>query len=285
MGVALITGCSSGFGLLSAVTLARHGFSVVATMRNVAKRGRLDEACTKAGVKVIVVPLDVNDPASMHAGVAQAEREAGPVEVLVNNAGYGVGGFVHDLSMDEIRAQMETNFFGAVAMVKAVLPGMVARRAGRIINVSSIAGRMSLPVMGAYSASKFALEGFTEALRAELLPFGVYASLVEPGTFKTDIFFDNRRVAAAGKDPGSPFVKMSARMEKLVDGLLQRNRQDPQWVADVILKAATARKPRLRYLVGWDALAQGTLKRFGPWPLIERVIQSQTKLREHLPDR
>jgi NAD(P)-dependent dehydrogenase (short-subunit alcohol dehydrogenase family) len=276
--VALVTGCSSGFGLLASVSLARHGFSVVATMRTLGKRGRLDEALAAAGATATVLSLDVTSPESIGEAVARTEADVGPVSVLVNNAGYGVGGFVHDLTLPEIREQLETNFFGAVAMVKAVLPGMLSRGEGRIVNVSSIAGHLALPAMAAYSASKWAMEAFSESLRTEVRPFGLWVSLVEPGTFRTDIFDGNRRVAAAGRDPSSPYVRMSERMERIVDEMLRKNRQDPQWVADAIVRAATARRPRLRYLVGTDARAQALLKRLLPWPVLEWAILRQTQL-------
>lgn len=283
--VALVTGCSSGFGLLASVTLARHGLDVVATMRDPGKRGRLDEAMARAGARCEVVALDVTDEGSIREAFATVARERGPVELLVNNAGYGCGGFAHDLSMQELRAQLETNFFGAVACAKAVLPAMIARRSGRIINVSSIGGLLALPVMSAYSASKFAIEAWSESLRIEAMPFGVWVSLIEPGTFKTDIFDGNRRVAAAGRDPGTPYLRMSERMEQMVDQMLSKNRQDPQWVADAILEAATTARPRLRYLVGTDAKLQALLKRFVPWSVIERIILSQTRLGEFVPGK
>lgn len=283
--VALVTGCSSGFGLLASVALARHGFDVVATMRDPRKRERLDGAMANAGCRAEVAALDVTRAESVKEAFDRVASERGPVEVLVNNAGYGCGGFAHDLSMQELRDQLETNFFGAVACSKAVLPAMIARRSGRIINISSIGGLLALPVMSAYSASKFAIEAWSESLRLEALPFGVWVSLIEPGTFRTDIFDGNRRTAAAGRDPGTPYLRMSERMETMVDEMLAKNRQDPQWVAEAILEAATAARPRLRYLVGTDAKMQALLKRFVPWSVIERIILSQTRLRDFVPGR
>ena len=180
-------------------------------MRNLDRREALDQAFKAAGKMAQVRQLDVTDPDSIAACV----EASGQVDVLVNNAGFGIGGFVYDLTLDEIREQFETNFFGAVAMVKALLPGMVSRRQGRIINVSSANGLLAPPAMAAYSASKFALEGFSESLRAELRPLGISVVLIEPGMFKTPIFERNRRVAKAAESEDSPFYGRSRRRDGL----------------------------------------------------------------------
>lgn len=272
--VALVTGSSSGFGLLSSVELARRGHRVFATMRDPSRRGRLDEAAAAAGVAaaVEVVALDVKRPESIRTAVADVERRAGRIDVLVNNAGYGLGGFLEDVEMDELREQLETNFFGLVAVTKAVIPGMRERRRGRVINVSSIAGRIGNPAFSAYCASKWAVEGLSECLRLELLPYGVYVVLVEPGTYKTDIFDRNARVARRARDPSSPWYEATQRMEKLVRRILDRSTQDPNEVAQVIAHAATTRRPRLRYLVGRDAKGEALAKALLPHGVFERVV-------------
>lgn len=252
-------------------------------MRNLGKRARLDAALAKAKVTARVMTLDVTSEASRREALAAVDKDSGPIDVLVNNAGYGVGGFVHDLTLEEIRDQLETNFFGPVALCKAVIPVMIARRSGRIINVSSIGGRMALPVVGAYCASKFALEGFSESLRQELLPFGVFVTLVEPGTFRTDIFEQNRRDARNGRDPASPYFRMTERMEKLVMDRLAKATQDPQLVADAIAKAALVARPKLRYVVGRDAKGQAVLKDLMPFSVVEKLVASQVKLSDYLP--
>jgi len=262
---ALVTGAGSGFGLLTAVELARRGFRVVASLRDPGKAERLDAAAQAAGVTLHKVALDVTDERSF----APALREAGAVDVLVNNAGYGLGGFLEDVTMAELRAQFETNFFGLVALTKEVIPGMRERRRGKIINVSSISGRLAAPGVSAYCSSKFAVEGLSESLRHELSPYGVWVALVEPGTFKTDIFSRNRRVAKRSEDPSSPYHARSQKLDDVVDKILQRSHADPQRVADVIAKVALARRPALRYLVGRDARGEAFAKRFLPFRAVE----------------
>jgi NAD(P)-dependent dehydrogenase (short-subunit alcohol dehydrogenase family) len=258
----LITGCSSGFGLKAAVTFAKNGFRVFATMRNVSKRSALDAALQAAGVKAEVLALDVTDKASIDAAVATVLVQAGSIDVLVNNAGFGVGGSVEDMSMEDYRRQFDTNFFGLVAVTKAVLPHMRAKRAGRIINISSIGGRAANPFLSAYVASKFAVEGFSEALAFEASLFDVDVVLIEPGAFKTDILEANREFTAAARDPNSPYAAVSNAFIEKIDASLPKMADDPQKVADAILHAATVAKPRLRYLVGIDAKIMGAVHRW-----------------------
>ncbi len=276
--VALLSGCSSGFGLLAAIELARAGLRVFATMRDVRKRANLDASANTAGVSVEVIALDVTQQASIDQAVAEVEQRAGAIDVLVNNAGYGIGGFVEELSLAEIREQFETNFFGTVALTKAVLPGMRRRGGGRIVNVSSIGGRVAVPGLAAYCSSKFAVEGFTESLRYEALGDGIFVSLVEPGTYKTPIFEANRRVAAAADRPDAPHYQVMKRLEAEVDKLVARSTQDPHDVARTIARVATAKRPRLRYLVGKDARAQALAKRLLPDGAIEAAMVRITGL-------
>jgi NAD(P)-dependent dehydrogenase (short-subunit alcohol dehydrogenase family) len=263
----LITGCSSGFGLLTAVTAAKNGFRVFATMRNLAKRGRLDEALAKAGVQAEVLALDVTSAASIDATVAAVVGGAGRIDALVNNAGFGLGGFVEDVSLDDYRRQFETNFFGLVTLTKAVLPHMRRQRSGRIVNVSSIGGRIGNPGVSAYVASKFAVEGFSESLAIEAGLFDVKVVLIEPGTFKTEIFETNKDMAAGAKDPASPYFAVTRELGKKVDDLVARHGADPQQVADAILHALTTPRPKLRYLVGTDAKLQTLLRSIGGFGL------------------
>lgn len=295
--VALVTGSSSGFGLLSCVALARRGLRVFASMRDLDRSDRLDAAMAEAGVRCDKVRLDVTEPGSIASAMDSITREvrgdgrvAGdttstqtsgsgttnptlcPVDVLVNNAGYALAGMIEDVTMDELREQMETNLFGAVAVAKAVIPGMRERRRGRLINISSMSGRVGQPGLGAYAASKFALEGLSESLRHELLPHGVYVVLIEPGMFQTDIFERNRRVAARAFDPGSPNYSASMRMKAVIEGRLQRTSSDPRMVAEAVVNAVSSGRPRLRYPVGWDAAVLGAVERVVPFGLWERVV-------------
>jgi NAD(P)-dependent dehydrogenase (short-subunit alcohol dehydrogenase family) len=276
--VALVTGASSGFGLLASLELARRGLRVFASMRDLGRAERLREAAKASGVTVETVALDVTSPASIDAAVAEVTAKAVRVDVLVNNAGFGLGGFFEDVALDELREQFETNFFGLAAVTKAVLPGMRQRRAGRIINLSSISGRVGNPGLSAYCASKFAVEGLSEALRVELAPLGIHVVLVEPGTFKTEIFDRNRRVARRASDPTSPWYAQTRHLEAFVERLLARAAGDPADVARVIAHAATTPSPRLRYLVGKDAFGEALAKQFLPYRVVEKVILKYTGL-------
>ena len=189
---------------------------------------------------------------------------AGSIDVVVSNAGYGLGGFVEDVTLQELREQFETNFFGAVALAKAVLPAMRMRRSGRLIFVSSLNGLLGFPGLAAYCASKFALEGFVKSLRWEALPDGVYVSLIEPGTYPTAIFGTNRRVAAASLDPASPLYSRGRKLERVVLGRIVTSKRDPQKVGRAIARIALSSRPRLRYRVGVDAHITALARRFLP---------------------
>src|ERR1700758_1578844 len=201
--IAVITGTSSGFGVLTSVELAKAGFRVVATMRDLGRRQRLDQAVSTAGVgaKIDVRELDVTKFETMPSFVHGAVRDYGRIDVLVNNAGFPVAGFAEDIKLEELRQQFETNFFGAVALTKAVLPTMRQQRSGHIIQLSSIGGLQGAVTVSSYSASKHALEGWSESLRLELNPLGIKVVLVEPGAFQTDIW---TRSAVMGKEATTP---------------------------------------------------------------------------------
>lgn len=278
--LAVVTGASSGFGLLASVELARRGMRVCATMRDLGRAAALEQALRDAGVSARTVELDVVKPASVDRAFADIEHTDGPVDILVNNAGYALGGFVEDLSMAELREQLETNFFGLVQVTKRVIPGMRERRSGRIINITSISGRVALPGLGAYAASKFAVEGLSEALRHELRPHGVFVSVVEPGSYRTDIWDRNRRVAARTLDESSPNRAATQRLTERIDRRVATALGDPQDVARAIANVATARRPRLRYLVGKDAIAELVVNRALPWRAWERVLDRLTGINE-----
>ncbi|MBN8613170.1 MAG: SDR family oxidoreductase [Deltaproteobacteria bacterium] len=251
--VAVVTGASSGFGLLTSITLADLGFRVFATMRAIGRRDELDEAASRAGVDVDVVSLDVTDDRSVREAVARIEAAAGGIDVLVNNAGIAVAGLFEDLDVLELREQLETNVIGIVRTTQAVLPGMRARRSGRIINVSSAGGKLPTPMLSGYCGTKAAVDALSEALRIETKPFGISVSVVAPGTFKTAIFAQNRRVARRASDPESPFFDRNQRLERGVARMLAQNHANPQDVADAVVRAATDRRPSRYYRVGIDA--------------------------------
>jgi short-subunit dehydrogenase len=251
--VAVVTGASSGFGLLSSVSLARRGFRVFATMRAPDRRDALDDAAARAGVDLEVVALDVTDDRSVANAMRGIEAAAGGIDVLVNNAGIAVAGLFEDLDLDELREQLETNLLGLVRTSQAVMPGMRERRAGRIVNVSSAGGRLPTPMLSGYCGTKAAVDAVSEALRIEARRFGIFVSVIAPGTFKTAIFAQNRRVAQRASDPESTFYEYNQRLERGVARMLESNHADPQRVADAVVLAATARRPSRYYRVGTDA--------------------------------
>ncbi|PRP97709.1 3-oxoacyl-[acyl-carrier-protein] reductase FabG [Enhygromyxa salina] len=254
-GTALVTGSSSGFGLRTCVALCARGFKVYASMRELGRAGELRRALQASGFgseRVEFVTLDVTDADQREALVEQILDAEGAVDVLVNNAGQMLTGFAEELDEAALRAQFEVNFFGLVRLTQALLPAMRERRHGRVINVSSIVGRSAIPGHAGYCASKFALEGWSESLRYELVPFNVFVCLVEPGLFPTQIFARNRNQVES--EPGSVYGRLKTGLDagtRQLQKLLAR--ADPDDVAQVIAKLALAERPRLRHLVGVDA--------------------------------
>ena len=260
MAVVLITGCSSGFGLLAALHFARKGDTVYATMRDTAKAGALEAARDKESLPIHVVPLDVTDDASVANAVRQVVAEAGRIDVLVNNAGIGIHGPIEDTDVAEVKEIFETNVFGAMRAVNAVAPTMRQQGSGTIVNVSSLAGRVVAPFGGIYSASKYAVEALSEALHYELHPFGIRVVVIEPGGFETR-FGDNRRVSSRFTE-GSAYLDLERRFEASLERLPGRGGPgDPQVVAEAIYNAVQDKEPKLRYLVGQDAEMIGGLRK------------------------
>lgn len=275
--IALITGCSSGFGLLTSVEMAKAGFRVVATMRNLARREALDRAADEARVSglIDVRALDVTNFDVLPGFAHTVVRDYGRVDVLVNNAGFVLAGFAEDIQMEELRTQFETNFFGAVAMSKAVLPIMRKQGSGHIIQVSSIVGLNGTISVSSYSASKHALEGWTESLRMEVRSLGIKVVLVEPGAYKTDIW---TRGAVMGKDAVKDSSPNFQRGLKMRESIKKIRKRDPIEVARTIVRIAQNPNPKMRYLVGSDAKIQLALKRMLPWKWHERVVANFLKI-------
>jgi len=266
----LITGTSTGFGMETALYLAERGFQVYATMRDLARRSELDAEAARRHAAVQVLRLDVTEPGSIREAVETVVRESGGVYGLVNNAGLFLRGYFEDLTDAEIRRVFETNLFGTMAVTRAVLPHMRAARRGRIIVISSVAGRVGAPAGSAYSSSRFAQEGFAESLYQELQPLGVYVTLIEPGITKTESWTLDRGVAAKARDPVSPYYPWFCRSEQLFDRAMQTSPITPRDVAKAVYKALTAARPRLRYIVGRRAELVVTLRRYLPDKLFER---------------
>lgn len=252
--VAVVTGCSTGNGLETSLLLAKNGFFTYATMRNLDKSTRIKEIANKDNLSLGVLQLDVTDDKSVADAVTMIGNRHQRIDVLVNNAGYEHHGAVEELSMDEIRAQFETNFFGAVRVMKAVLPIMRKQRSGTIVNVSSIGGLIGVPLNSAYVGSKFALEGFSESMKYELEGFGINVILIEPGAVKTN-YLDNAKQAQKAMNPDSPYAEFSKKMSAGVkERFKEASSSSPYQVAEVILSAIKSEKPNTRYLVGSDAI-------------------------------
>ena len=275
--IAVITGSSSGFGLLTAVELAQAGFRVVASMRDLGRRAKLDEAVGAAGVapRIDARRLDVTEFDAIPGFVESVVRDYGRIDVLVNNAGFAVAGFAEDLKLEEIRTQFETNFFGQVAMTQAAIPVMRRQRSGHIIMVSSIAGLHGTMTLSSYSASKHALEGWTESLRLEVNSLGIKVVLVEPGSFQTDIWTRGAVMGEKATKETSPNFQRSLRMRDRVGTI---PKADPAEVARLIAAVAQDPNPRLRYLIGRDAKIQLAMKRILPWKWHERMIANFLKI-------
>ncbi len=274
--VALITGSSSGFGMLTAVELARKHYRVIATMRNPNAAAELMARAERLGIagQMDIVGLDVTDPVVIEQVVADTLGKYGRIDMLVNNAGFAIGGFVEHVPMEDWRRQMETNFFGLVAMTQSVIPAMRAQGSGLIINISSVSGRVGFPGYAPYAASKFAVEGFSESLRHELAPLGVSVVLLEPGAYRTPIWDKGlERMRAPDASPYRDRLRAIIRYARRT----AETAPDPQEIADMIARLASARSPRLRYPLGRGALAAIWGKTLLPWKWFERIIERGTR--------
>jgi len=248
--VAVVTGTSSGIGFETALALAREGYYTYATMRDTTKSDKIKELGKKDNLKIDVLELDVDDENSVKTAIQKILEQKQRIDVLVNNAGWGLWGCVEDVSVDEFRAQFETNFFSIIRLIQKVGPTMRKQGSGTIVNVSSVVGRIGFPASPAYISSKFALEGLSESLRFELAPFGVNVVIIEPGVIKTN-FMKNMRMAEKSE---SDTVYRDITV-KVVSGvkMMAEMGTHPKEVADTIVKAVKDEKPLPRYIVGNDA--------------------------------
>ncbi len=247
--IALVTGCSSGIGFETALALSRANYFTFASMRDTSKANKILEIAKNENLQLQVIELDVDKEDSIKSAVNKILEKNGQIDVLVNNAGYGLFGCLEDVSMDELKAQFETNFFGLVKLIQEITPTMRKKGSGIIVNVSSVAGRIGFPGTPAYISSKFALEGISECMRYELSPFGIKTIIIEPGVIKTN-FFSSMKVAK-GK-PDSPYKEIT---EKVMNGvkMMAEMGTPPEEVAKTILKAIETEEPLPRYVVGSDA--------------------------------
>ncbi|MEH7886964.1 SDR family oxidoreductase [Bacillus sp. JJ1609] len=267
---AIVTGSSSGFGKLIAIELAQSGFNVLATMRDQSKADSLLQLAADENVKkrIQVFTLDVTSTASV-AEFGEYLEGFNSVDVLVNNAGFAQGGFCEELTLEAYRQQFETNFFGAVALTQAVLPAMRAQGSGKIINMSSISGKFGFPGLSAYVSSKHALEGFSESLRLELKPFGIDVFLVEPGSYKTNIWSSIENVQLQDQSPYES--SMVAILNEVKSGEAEYG--DPREVAKLVAKIAGDKSGvEFRFPIGKGVAKTIFMKNLLPWKTIEKIV-------------
>lgn len=249
MKVALVTGSSSGIGYETSLALARNGYKTYATMRNMKKSKNLLDKSKKEGLELEVLELDVDSNDSIKTAIKKITSKENRIDVLVNNAGWGLFGATEDVPVEDFKKQFETNFFGVIRLIQEIAPLMRKQNSGTIINISSVAGRIGFPGSPAYISSKFALEGLSESLRYELGQFGIDVIIIEPGVVKTD-FFTSMKVAKPKKS--SPYKDIT---EKVISGvkMMAEMGTPPSDVAKTIIKTLKDEKPLPRYIVGNDA--------------------------------
>jgi NAD(P)-dependent dehydrogenase (short-subunit alcohol dehydrogenase family) len=265
--VVLITGASSGIGKEAARTLKKTGSVVYGA----ARRSEMMKDLESDGIRVL--QLDLTDEDSVEACVKSIIEREGRIDILVNNAGYGSYGAIEDIPISEARRQFEVNLFGLARLTQAVLPSMRAKRFGRIVNISSIAGKIYTPFGGWYHATKFALEGFSDCLRLEVEPFGINVVVVEPGGIKTEwgtIAAEHLRKTSGSGAYAEAANKAANNMRRTYQG---DRLSPPSLIADVILEAVTARKPRTRYAVGFGAKPMLILRRWLSDRMFDRLIK------------
>ena len=262
--VTLVTGVSSGIGREIAQLLAQRGARVFGTARN--------PKTAKPIPGVEIVRLDVTDDASVAEAINGIIQKAGPIEHLVNNAGYAAVGALEETSIEEAKDQFETNFFGVLRVTNAVLPGMRAKQSGRIVNISSVVGLVPAPYWGIYAASKHAVEGYTETLDHEIRRFGVRALLVEPAYTKS-------RISGNAKFPRNEIAIYAEEKKRLIafaDRAVEQG-DDPRLVAEAVWSALTSRSPKLRYPVG-NGVTLSRLRRFVPASMFDKSLRKQFQL-------
>jgi len=271
--VILITGCSSGFGLLTAVRLAAKGHIVWATMRDLSKKGPLEDELAKRKAQAVIRELDVTKPSTIKNVIEEIQMTHSHIDVLINNAGCGIAGFFEDLSEEEIRRQMEVNFFGVQNVCRAVIPLMRNRGQGKIINISSIAGQVASPCLGAYNTSKWALEAFSESLYFELGLFGISVVLVEPGSYPTNIFTQNAHFAKNFDNAGSPYFRFSQKLKDLSQNAIRKLKNNPDDVARLIENIVNNPRVRLRYVSDFSSLSRMLAQKILPSRLTAYIFR------------
>lgn len=260
--VVIVTGASSGIGFATAKLFVNKGYQVYGLSRR-----KIENA------PFIQIQADVNDDTSVKVAISEVLNQSGRIDILFNNAGFAMVGATEESSMDQIKSIFETNFFGAIRVANAVLPTMRKQKSGRILHTSSIAGLVTFPYMSYYSASKFALEAYSESLDHEVRTFGIRSILIEPSFMKTSINSNQSKVDIPIKD----YISIRDKVEHLVDQGIEVS-PSPELVAEKVLEVVEIGNPKLRYLVGRDAKILSTLRRFSSSSFFDKRLRLQLKL-------
>ncbi len=246
----LVTGCSSGIGLATCHVLSRNNFMTYGTVRNLSKAKNIQDLMNRENLSLKILRLDVNDNQSIKLAIKKILNDIGRIDVLINNAGYGMFGPIEEITIQEIKKQFETNFFGAIRLIKAIVPIMRKQGNGTIVNISSMVGRFAVPLNSAYVSSKFAVEGLSESISFELEEFGIRVIVIEPGVVKSD-FFHNVKVK--GMNLESPYHELMERRVNFLDKAMKNSLTSSYDVAGTILDALNSKDPKFRYVIGNDA--------------------------------
>jgi short-subunit dehydrogenase len=246
----LVTGCSSGIGLATCHVLCRNNFMTYGTVRNLSKAKKIQDLINRENLSLKILRLDVNDNQSIKLAVKKILTDTGKIDVLINNAGYGMFGPVEEITTQEVKKQFETNFFGTIRLIKAIVPIMRKQGNGTIVNISSMVGRFGVPLNSAYVSSKFAVEGLSESISFELEEFGISVIVIEPGVVRSD-FFHNVKVK--GMNLESPYHELMERRVNFLDKAMKNSLTSSYDVADTILEALNSKDPKFRYVIGNDA--------------------------------
>lgn len=281
-GTALVTGATDGLGRATATLLAERGYRVFAAGRSAQRRAALDQFARERSLPLETLELDVRDDASLNACVSEIEHRVGPVDILVNNAGIAIGAAIEEISIADLLKVYDTNVFGLLRVTQRVLPEMRRRRRGRIINMSSIAGKVAAPILGPYSSSKHAVEAISDSLRHEVYPFGIHVVLIEPGYIETSM---NRTASELSSPYSSAAEKSPYRgvYERFLGGwekTRHTSKDTPEDCARVILRAIEETPPHPRYLVTRPAKIASFMKRLMPDRAFDRGMRKQFRLDE-----
>lgn len=274
MKIAVITGTNSGFGLLTSIELAKAGFVVIATMRNLNNRHELLEKAKVANVEnqIKCVQMDITKAVEVEKVYEEVKTQYGKIDVLINNAGFAQGGFFEEITDELWEEQFQTNVFGHIRVTRTFLPLLRENGGGKIINISSVSGLFGFPGLSPYTSSKFALEGWSESLRLELLEDNIWVSLVEPASYQTNIW--EKGLSRINNNEDRPIFqrKLLHQAERSAS-----KAQDPLHVVQLILKIIHTKRPKLRYPIGGGTRLLTLAKAFVPWRLIETIAIKKIK--------